>query len=279
MHCRDESDHGPPVHPGTAWQLVDHLRGRNQCRLAVRLTQAPRDRSAKSSCAASCFTLFRAASCESVSAASSPTEDAATCCQSAGNFSQSPRLCRARQRKPKSPARGAAPVVAAPWHLLKSSPINKSCEDLLVGRVQLTPRNRRSSPNQRLAPARKSQVCANTVGGPKSEANKTPLGGQRLPPFTSVHRCPGTSLQTSKPTDSPTLGFLCRLNTHSPPASAANTGGLLQTSLSEATRRSQFGQAPALPRRVTPDRVIAYLRSVTPHVRQTLADRRHRSAD
>ena len=31
MHPRNESSHGAGVHPGTAWQLVGNLRGRDQC--------------------------------------------------------------------------------------------------------------------------------------------------------------------------------------------------------------------------------------------------------
>ena len=48
-------------------------------------------------------------------------------------------------------------------------------------------------------------------------------------------------------------------------ASAANAGGFLQTSLSEVTRRSGFRRSPALARRVTPDRVLAFLGSCGAH--------------
>src|SRR6266849_1485866 len=47
MHHRNESSHGPGIHPGTAWQFMGNLRRRNPCRVAVRLTQAPRDQSGR----------------------------------------------------------------------------------------------------------------------------------------------------------------------------------------------------------------------------------------
>jgi hypothetical protein len=52
-----------------------------------------------------------------------------------------------------------------------------------------------------------------------------------------------------------------RFNTHNPAASAANASGFPQTSLSEVTRRSRSRRAPAFLRRVTPDRVIAFITS------------------
>jgi len=40
-----KSSHRPGIHPGTAWQLMGNLRGRDQCSLAVRLAEAARDQS------------------------------------------------------------------------------------------------------------------------------------------------------------------------------------------------------------------------------------------
>src|SRR5258706_12194860 len=47
MHPRNESSHRAGIHAGTAWQLMGHLRGRDQCSLAVRFAQAPRDQSGR----------------------------------------------------------------------------------------------------------------------------------------------------------------------------------------------------------------------------------------
>ena len=46
-------------------------------------------------------------------------------------------------------------------------------------------------------------------------------------------------------------------------ASAANAGGFLQTSLSEVTRRSNLSPNPTFTRRVTPDKVLAFVSSLT----------------
>jgi hypothetical protein len=83
-------------------------------------------------------------------------------------------------------------------------------------------------------------------------------------PCPTFHPFPASEavLEAMTPTDSSNLKFL-HLNTHSPPASAANAGGFLQTSLSKVTRRSASPSSPpALLRRVTPDTVIALLRSL-----------------
>ena len=74
------------------------------------------------------------------------------------------------------------------------------------------------------------------------------------------HLCQTASFRPSTAADSLGLGRFRRLNAHSPPASAANAGGFLQTSLSEVIQRTPFRLAPAITRRITPDRVIALQR-------------------
>jgi hypothetical protein len=75
---------------------------------------------------------------------------------------------------------------------------------------------------------------------------------------SGIHFNPSPSLDSSCPK------LQRRFNTHSPAASAANAGAFLQTSLSEVTRRRKFHRSPAFTRRVTPDRVIAFITS-NPH--------------
>src|SRR5215467_4361738 len=42
VRYRNESSHNPGIHPRTTWKLMGNLRGRNQCGLVVRLTEAAR---------------------------------------------------------------------------------------------------------------------------------------------------------------------------------------------------------------------------------------------
>src|ERR1700736_4870435 len=42
-----ESINGPGIHPGTAWQPMANLRGRDECSLVVRLAEAARDQSGR----------------------------------------------------------------------------------------------------------------------------------------------------------------------------------------------------------------------------------------
>jgi hypothetical protein len=99
--------------------------------------------------------------------------------------------------------------------------------------------------------------CAPSPPADKKQT-KTPPGEQSQCPLFRCYRpqMPSSPPPTASNSSSPK--FSRRLNAHSPAASAANAGGFLQTSLSEVIRRSPFRRAPALTRRITPDRVIAY---------------------
>ena len=118
-----------------------------------------------------------------------------------------------------------------------------ACGDLKGGRASLTRHSNRSSSNRSLAAAGKPEVCPAIVGGPKTNQNfawqskATPhfSGATDVKSRPEVHR----RLQIRQ-----ARGSLRRLNTHSPPASAANAGGFLQTSLSEVIRRPQFRSLP-----------------------------------
>jgi hypothetical protein len=94
---------------------------------------------------------------------------------------------------------------------------------------------------------------------------RTPLESKASPDFFRCYQRQKPSIKPSTASDSSCLKLFRRLNTHSLPASAPNAGRFLQTSLSEVTRRSRFRHAPALMRRVTPDRVIASGRSDLPN--------------
>ena len=176
---------------------------------------------------------------------------------------QAARCRRTQQHRtlpsPVLPAPGSARIAAEPWSSSKSSLLNRCFGDLWGGRASLTLHSSHSSSNHSLAPARTARsVSRSPPEAPKCNT-KLCLGAQRQSPFT-----PDSPPVKGRPRHHRRLqirrarGSPGRLNTHSPAASAANAGGFLQTSLSEVTRRSRFRRAPALTRRVTPDRVIAF---------------------